>query len=108
LTALSNATINFQAEVLLLIRATAGSGSIKISLLDPTIVDKDIVFRVVWQMPSSATNDMNYQCFAVTLPKTMATNARIVTELKTTPGMQPVTLNVKPQIIPLGHSESGF
>jgi hypothetical protein len=108
LVALRKAKIDFQTEVLLLIRTTAGSGSIKISLADPTIADTDIVFRIVWSVPVAFTMDMNYQCFAVTVPRTAATNARIVTELVPMRGV-PRSLELKkfePQIIPLSHSST--
>ena len=105
LTNLRNAKIDFHSEVLLLIRTTVGSGSIKISLAEPTIVDGDIEFRVTWKMPGISTDDMNYQCFAVTVPKAAATSARIVTVLVPVPDVsRGRDFTVAPQIIPLSHS----
>jgi hypothetical protein len=76
--ALKDAKIDFQKSSLLLIRNTAGSGSIKVSLEKPSLKGKDIVFRIAWDSPRVFTMDMAFYCFAVTVPKDMAANARII------------------------------
>lgn len=72
------ATINFKSDFLLLIRITAGSGSIKISLEEPTIYGDAVLFRVTWRLPGEGTKDMNYQCFAVVVPRTTASTVRVI------------------------------
>jgi hypothetical protein len=99
LAALNFATIDFDKEELLLIRTTAGSGSMKISLAEPTIVGTDIVFHVVWDLPGAGTKDMNYQCFAVIIPKGAATNAKIVTDFVVLG--KPSSPKMEPEVIPL-------
>jgi hypothetical protein len=51
--ALKNANIDFQITSLLLIRNTAGSGSYRVSLEEPVISGKDIVFQIKWDSPAS-------------------------------------------------------
>ena len=81
LSALRDNPINFDKELLLLIRSTAGSGSITISLDGPTVNEDDLLFRLILNSPGMQTADMNYQCFAVVLPKSARKNARVIRNL---------------------------
>ena len=75
---LKSAKIDFSTSTLLLIRNTAGSGSIKVSLAPPVRKDDDILFQIAWDVPGTLTMDMAYYCFAVTIPRGTAKSVRIL------------------------------
>jgi hypothetical protein len=75
---LKSAKIDFSTSALLLIRNTAGSGSIKVSLAPPVRKGDDILFHVTWDVPGILTMDMAYYCFAVTIPRGTAESVRIL------------------------------
>jgi hypothetical protein len=74
---LKDSKIDFRSNSLLLLRSTTGSGSIKVSLAEPNIVDDELVCRIEWRKPSSWTGDVAERCYALIVPKGIAKQVRI-------------------------------
>jgi hypothetical protein len=80
---LKNGNIDFQSDCLLLVRSTVGSGSIKVSLVEPRIVDDELVCQIEWKRPRGGlTQDVIFRCYALIVPKGIAKQVRIVSPAK--------------------------
>lgn len=67
--ALKRAALDFDRESLVLLRHTEGSGSVRVNLLKPHVVDRRLVFQIERAEPEIGTTVMAYYCFALAVAK---------------------------------------
>lgn len=71
------AKIDFTKSVLLLVRHTEGSGSIRVWVEPPVVRSDELVVAIGKEVPSMATSDMAFYCFALVVPCDVAQRVRI-------------------------------
>lgn len=76
--ALKQKTIEYDKNVLLLLRNTEGSGSPQVWVETPRLVDEELVFKVKRSRPMMRTADMAYYCYAYVVPRGIAKRIRVV------------------------------
>lgn len=85
--ALSQAKLDFNKELLVLIRRDEGSGSVRLTFHNPSVDGKKVICKVDRQAPEIGTADMAYYCFALAVTKDGATAVELQVQ-----GAQVVTI----------------
>ena len=67
--AIEDAELDFDSEVLVIVRNTENSGSIRVTLKDPVLHDGVLSFRLDRDTPEMVTHDMAYYAFAFAVSK---------------------------------------
>ena len=75
--AIAAAGLNFEKEVLVLLRHTEGSGSVQVDFRPPTVESGKVICRIGRREPETGTADMAYYCFALAVPKSGITAVEI-------------------------------
>ncbi len=78
LSAVENADLNFDSDTLLLIRDTEGSGSVRVWIETPRLIETELVCQIRRTRPMEFTMDMAYYCFAIVVPRDLAKTIRII------------------------------
>jgi hypothetical protein len=68
---LKDMTIDFTKELLVLVRHTEGSGSIRVTLDSSVLKDNRLLVAIKRGTPTIGTMDMAYHCFAFVVPITV-------------------------------------
>lgn len=75
--ALAAAGLNFDKEVLVLLRHTEGSGSVQVDFRPPTVEKDKVICRIDRREPEVGTADMAYYCFALAVAKSGITGVEL-------------------------------
>ncbi len=75
--ALAAAGLNFDKEVLVLLRHTEGSGSVQVDFRPPTVEKDKVICRIDRREPEVGTADMAYYCFALAVAKSGITEVEL-------------------------------
>lgn len=75
--AINKFDLDFSTESLLLVRDSEGSGSIKVWLQTPVLLNRALFIRIGKERPGIATLDMAYYCFALVVPRGIADSVKI-------------------------------
>ena len=70
---LEAAEIDFESELLVLLRHTERSGSNRVSLATPEKRESQLECHIIRKVPEVGTADMAYYCFALVVPKGIET-----------------------------------
>jgi hypothetical protein len=80
ITAIQNAKVNFEEEVLCLLRHTEGSGSIQVRFQQLRFDAKTMTCNVVTRIPEACTCDMAYYCVALAVAANRVDNVDILVD----------------------------
>ena len=75
--ALAQANVDFNKEVLVLLRHTEGSGSVQISFRPPRADKTRVICRIDREEPEIGTADMAYYCFAIAVSRSAFTEVEL-------------------------------
>jgi len=78
LSAVEDADLDFDSDTLLLIRDTEGSGSVRVWMETPRLIETELVCQIRRTRPMALTMDMAYYCFAIVVPRDLAKTIRII------------------------------
>ena len=75
--AIIKANVDFNREVLVLLRHTEGSGSVQVTFHMPTVRAGTLTCRITRKVPEIGTADMAYYCFALAVSKSDVSKAEL-------------------------------
>jgi hypothetical protein len=75
--AIIRANVDFNREVLVLLRHTEGSGSVQVTFHRPTVRAGTLTCRITRKMPQVGTADMAYYCFALAVSKSYVSKVEL-------------------------------
>lgn len=84
---IAKAAVDFENEVLILVRHTEGSGSVGVAFKTPIVMLKTLVCKIERKEPEVRTADMAYYCFALAVSKSVV--QEVVLEIA---GREPLVL----------------
>lgn len=67
--AIPQAKLDFDKEVLVLIRRDEGSGSVRVTFHQPSVEGKKIICKIDRKVPEIGTADMAFYCYALAVTK---------------------------------------
>lgn len=88
--AIKEAKLDFDKELLVLIRRDEGSGSVQVTFHKPVVEGKKVICKIDRKVPEIGTADMAFYCHALAVAKDGPTSVELQVQ-----GGQPVTIQLK-------------